>query len=94
MHHIQDFHIRVGYPGDLPRIEPEKIKNLPGTGKVIDVYGSPVAVKAGIWSERTTTVRLWAQVRRETGEILFLNGVLKGTPPLEAFQMVDHLVTR
>ena len=94
MAHIQDYHgTRNGFAvGDLPRLPKEKVQRLPGTGAVVDVYGPEEAVWAGIWSERRTTVRLWAQVKRETGEILFLNGIKKGTPPLGAFQMVEHLI--
>jgi hypothetical protein len=97
--HHQDYWTRSGFPTPLPRLNPKTLQKLPASRyaageMVIMLHGDPVPAYAGVWRERTTSVKPMVQIDKETGEILFLTGVLKEMPPEEALNLIKLLVEK
>jgi hypothetical protein len=99
LRHHQDYWTRSGFPTPLPRLDPETLQKLPASRyalgqMIIMLHGEAVRAYAGVWRDEMTTVKPMVQIDKETGEIVYLNGILKEMPVEEAFDLVKLLVEK
>ena len=99
MRHHQDYWTRLGFPSPLPRLDVKTLEKLPAQryalgDMIIMLHGDAVRAYAGVWRDEITTIRPMVQINKDTGEIVFLNGILKEMSAEEAFQLVKLLVEK